>query len=511
MKKVALPLALLSLFTVFAAWALAQRTPEPERFSLERWKKQQEAWGAVFEGDVLPGGRPRVRTPIDLKTLAPPARAAAPASTRISFDILEANGGAAQPETQAEPHLALNPGRETNLLAGYQEGRFEDGGARALTYSVSFDAGRTWEEGLLPGLTIASGGPFERASDPWVAFGPGNRAYYVSLGFNQTRLENGIFVSVSEDGGRTWGPPVAVHTTSTGFDDKEAIVVDNRADSPFRGRVYVGWDSITADRRQVELISYSTDGGLSYRPPVTIHDRGANIGIIPLVGPGGVVYAVWARFNTGRGPDGFSSIDLLVSRSTDGGDTWSEPVVINNVLSHGVETARTGASIPTAAIDPKKGDLYVAWQDSRFSSFRADQIVLSSSTDGGQTWSAPKRISDGPLDAPAFTPALAVNANGTVGVSYYSLRNDPSRRFLVDEYFTFSKNRGRSFRTQRVSATSWDLRFAAYAEGFFLGDYQGLVAGKQAFYPLWIATLTPSRIDPPALQPDAFTRAVKVR
>lgn len=511
MKKIALPLAVLSLLTVFAAWgtwARAQQTPRPEPFSLERWKKQQEAWGAVFEGDVLPGGRPRVRTPIDLKTLAPPARAAAPASTRISFDILAPNGGAAQPETQTEPHLAIDPERETHLLAGYQEGRFEDGGCRALTYSVSFDAGRTWEEGLLPGLTAASGGPFERASDPWVAFGPGNRAYYASLGFNQTRLENGIFVSVSEDGGRTWGNPVAVHTTSTGFDDKEAIVVDNRADSPYRGRVYVGWDSITAARQQVELISYSTDGGLSYRPPVTIHDQGANIGIIPLIGPGGIVHAIWARFS--RGGD-FSSVELLASHSTDGGDTWSEPVVINSILSQGLLTARTGASIPTAAIDPKRGDLYVAWQDSRFSSFRFDQIVLSSSTDGGRTWSAPKRVSDGPLDAPAFTPALAVNANGTVGVSYYSLRNDPDRLFLVDEYFTFSRNRGRSFRTQRVSATSWDLRFAAYAEGFFLGDYQGLVAGKQAFYPLWIATFNPSRIDPPALQPDAFIRAIKVK
>jgi len=461
----------------------------------------------VFEGDVLPAGRPRVRTPIDLKTLAPPVRAAVAPAVRISADILEPNGGAAQPETQTEPHFAINPEKETNLLAGYQENRFEDGGARALTYAVSFDAGRTWQEGLLPGLTQASGGPFQRASDPWVAFGPGSRAYYVSLGFNETRPENGIFVSVSEDGGRTWGNPVPVHTTAANFDDKESIAVDTRADSPFRGRVYVGWDSATADQRQPMLFSYSADGGSSYRSPVTIHDRGANIGIIPLIGPGGIVHAVWTRFTGGRG---FITVELLASRSTDGGDTWSEPVVIANTLGAGLEQARTGTSLPTAAIDPKTGALYVAWQDSRFSR-DVDQIVLSSSTDGGRTWSTPKRISDGPLDAANFTPALAVNPSGTVGVSYYSLRNDPTRRFLVDEYFTFSKNKGKTFRTQRVSPASWDLRFVAFAEGFFLGDYQGLVAGKQAFYPLWIAAFSPSRIDPPALQPDAFTRAVKVK
>jgi hypothetical protein len=105
-----------------------------------------------------------------------------------------------------------------------------------------------------------------------------------------------------------------------------------------------------------------------------------------------------------------------------------------------------------------------------------------------------------------------VSPGGLVGVSYYTLRHDPDRRFLVDEYFTFSRNRGQKFvRGQRVSTASWDLRFAAFAGGFFLGDYQGLVAGKQFFYPLWIAAFSPSRIDAPALQPDAFLRPMKAK
>jgi hypothetical protein len=267
----------------------------------------------------------------------------------------------------------------------------------------------------------------------------------------------------------------------------------------------VGWDTATADQRQPMRFSYSADGGLSYRPPVTIHDQGANIGIIPMVGPGGVVHAVWTRVNQNGG-------QIVAARSTDGGDTWSAPVVVAALQPAGVADARTGGIIPTAAIDPKRGDLYVAWQDSRFSTQATPQIVLSRSRDGGQTWSPPQRVSDGPLDAPAFTPALAVNSNGLVGVTYYSMRNDPARRFLVDEYFTFSRNRGQKFvKGQRVSTASWDLRFAAFAEGFFLGDYQGLVAGKQFFYPLWIAAFNPSRIDAPALQPDAFIRAMKAK
>jgi hypothetical protein len=506
MKKIALPLAVAPLVVLLAAWAQPAPDNSPEPFSRSRWKAEQErVWGARFEGDVRPGGRPRVRSLVDTATAAAlPARPAPPANVRVSFDILGSNSDPAQPETQAEPHLAINPEQENNLLASYQEGRFADGGARVLTYAASFDAGRTWQEGILPGLTQAAGGAFERASDPWVAFGPGGRAYYVSLAFNETSQLNGIFVSVSEDGGRNWGSPVTVHATSADFDDKEAIVVDNQANSPFRGRVYVGWDTATANQRQPLLFSYSSDGGASYRSPVTIDDQGANIGIIPMVGPGGVVHAVWTRF---IGNDG----TLVAARSTDGGDTWSTPVAISDLHTAGLANARTGSILPTAAIDPRRGILYVVWQDSRFSP-GVDQIVFSSSKDGGQTWSAPKRVSDGPLDAANFTPAVAVTPDGIVGVSYYSLRNDPSRGFAVDEYFAISRNQGKKFlRSTRVSPASWDMRFAAFAEGFFLGDYQGLAAGKKMFHLLWIATFDPSRIDPPARQPDAVTRAIKAR
>jgi hypothetical protein len=108
---------------------------------------------------------------------------------------------------------------------------------------------------------------------------------------------------------------------------------------------------------------------------------------------------------------------------------------------------------------------------------------------------------------------VAVAGNGRVGVAYSSLRNDPTRRYLVDEYIAVSKNRGQSFGpSKRISPASWDLRFASLAEDlFFLGDYQGLGAGKTTFYPVWVATLNVSQVDPPARQPDVFTLPVPAR
>lgn len=70
---------------------------------------------------------------------------------------------------------------------------------------------------------------------------------------------------------------------------------------------------------------------------------------------------------------------------------------------------------------------------------------------------------------------------------------------------------GRTFGpARRVSGATFDTRFAAVTfSGFFLGDYQGLAAGRQTFYPVWVATSQTSRIDPPARQSDVFTRAIK--
>ncbi|HKF55203.1 MAG TPA: sialidase family protein [Blastocatellia bacterium] len=404
-------------------------------------------------------------------------------AVQVSMDLLPADSSA-QAATHAEPYLDADPSNSATLLGGWQENRFQSGGARASGYGASTDGGQTWSVGLIPNSTKAIGGQWERASDPWVAFGPNNRVYFANLLFNESNPDSAVGVSASSDGGRTWRDPVNVTFSTRDFSDKEAVVVDTFPASPHFGTVYVAWDSNVAkvnSIKQLILVARSTDGGATYQDPVLVRKKGiGNIGVIPRVAPDGSVYLVWLA-ETGDG-----STIFLLSKSEDAGQTWSHPRAIADVTPRSEQGIRDGAGLPSFTIDPVTGKLYVAWQDGRFGP--ADQATLIQSTDGGKTWSDPLLVSDGPTDAAAFTVSVAASSN-QVAVSYYSLQNDPDRRFLVDRYVRISTDGGSTFSPSiRATPASFDVRLAAQAGPgvSFLGDYAGLASAGGAFHLLWI-------------------------
>src|SRR5204863_103686 len=83
-----------------------------------------------------------------------------------------------------------------------------------------------------------------------------------------------------------------------------------------------------------------------------------------------------------------------------------------------------------AAVDPHNGNLYLVWQDNRFTNLGIDQIAFSMSKNNGKTWSLPMKINKTPkvpanrLREAAFVPTVAVNAAGVLAVTYYDFRND---------------------------------------------------------------------------------------
>jgi hypothetical protein len=421
-------------------------------------------------------------------------------------------------DSEVEPWIDVNPVAPTNLIGVYQQDRHSRG-ASGLGTSVSFDGGATWERLAVargPRFTRCMGaardsvGDYERASDPWVSFGPDGDAYQISLSFNTTRdLANALLVSESQDGGRTWGAPVEVirDTDPNVFNDKETLT----ADWTNANFVYAIWDRLVFTRepagggtsatfRAATWFARSIDGGATWEPAREIFDPGPGDGTIGnqiVVMPDGDLVNGMAVFRNDSNTNANNGV-VAVLRSTNSGASWSGQITVDalgTVQVHDPETGelvRTGDDIPQIASDERRGtdNVYLVWQDARFTGFQRDQVAFSKSTDGGLTWSEPVRINNRRFATQAFTPAIRVDDQGNLGVIYYDFRNNDlgDAQLETDVWFLRSTDGGKTWREERVTPNSFDMRAAPVASGLFTGDYIGMGATGTAFKPFWSAS-----------------------
>src|SRR5262249_14422509 len=158
----------------------------------------------------------------------------------------EAGGSINYPDTEIEPYVDVNSKDPNSLVAVWQQDRWNDGGARGLGSSVSTDGGLTWGRASSPALSWCSGGVFGGAWDPWVTFDADGGVFFMSLAVNVDpdpfTGEDAMLVSKSTDGGLTWGPPVAL------IDDVDPNVLNDKnsmtADPTAGPRAFATWDRL---------------------------------------------------------------------------------------------------------------------------------------------------------------------------------------------------------------------------------------------------------------------------
>jgi hypothetical protein len=420
--------------------------------------------------------------------------------------------GTVYPNAEVEPFVSANPRSRRNLVAVYQQDRWSNGAANGNLTGVSFDRGQSWTRPTPPpfsrcaGGNAANGGDYERATDPWVSFGPDGTAHQIALsvsGLAPNFDTSAILVSSSRDGGRTWGPIKTLQrdTSASLFNDKESITADP-TDSQF---VYAVWDRLQVQDPNVPtspfsgdtLFARSTDGGETWEETKTILDFPDNSRIqtlgnqIVVLGDGTLVN-VFNLINRG--------LPLVaVQRSIDKGENWSDPIIVDLLFSSATQLqapgvsgvvdpsdfhpVRTGDLLPEAAADPRRrsNTLHIVWPDIRFTlaaplPYFNDSIVISSSTDGGLTWSDPRRVSENKLTQ-AFTASVDVNDRGRIGLTYYDFTfDDPTGGTLDTDYWATTLRDGSApfSARRRLTQGSFDMRTAPDAGGFFVGDYEGL-------------------------------------
>ncbi|MBW8837026.1 MAG: exo-alpha-sialidase, partial [Burkholderia sp.] len=347
-----------------------------------------------------------------------------------------------------------------------------------------------------------------------VSFAPNGDLYSLSLSFDVFDTNNAIIVNKSTNGGQSWGAPLDVTADDTNGLDKQSITAD-----PYdANRVYAVWDRFlsppginASDHGKTNARSYvqqawfsrTTNGGASWEPARVLFNPGTQawtIGNIVVVLPNATHDLLDGMVLVADHKAQLRGAQIAVVRSTDHGVTWSKkPTIIGQIdpsffgpTDPDNGNAIRGGDLPDFAVDPHNGNVYAAWDDD--SVYGIDTIFFSQSTDGGATWSAPIKINQTPTNIPAgdqqaFTATLGVLANGTVGVTYYDLRDNtaapgvPTNAWLVR--CTANCGSAGSWGNEAHVGGPFDIEQAADAGGYFVGDYEGMTTSGNVFQPFF--------------------------
>jgi len=420
---------------------------------------------------------------------------------------------------QNETGIAVNPANPLNLVAGANDYRDccvpsagtlrNDGDGWVYT---SFDGGHSWANIKLPGLgtTGDPSGVFKKVTsvgDPAISFGKNNTVYYANIAFNRVDDSDAIVVSVSKDGGLTWGKPTLIANSGGAlfFNDKVWVGAD-----PNSGRAIVSWTRFDKDSSPI-VASYTSNYGASWSDWVDVSGSYKyNQGSVPVFGKDGTVYI---SFEGEVAADGYNDYNI-VAKSTNGGKSYSQTVASRNVDENfpifggrGVLTGlhfRTN-TFPALTVDRVTGKLYLAWADNSKgnSTTTSVQVFIQSSSDG-VSWTAPKQLTTTAADK--IYPWVGANA-GNVIVSYYTREFAPNLE--IDFAYVKSNNGGSTWSAStRITEQSSDPSIQ-FADGAFIGDYTGMAVGSDNIaHPLW----TDFRGNPGVTSPnqDAVTAAIRL-
>jgi hypothetical protein len=495
-------------------------------------------------------------------------------------------------QAQNETAVAQDPSRPERMVAAANDYRRGDSNCHT---SYSSDSGRSWKDSSPP-TSFTRGDAFggfprkywQAAGDPTVAWDTKGNAYLTCLFFDRggavsqnPAASSAFYVFRSTGtGGGSWnfpGRPVAESSDPTGggeaaFLDKELMTIDNHRGSRFQDRIYVSWTRFDPDGTSYIYLAYSRDYGEHFSPPKLVSRDSAlcplnfdlpvpqgacNVNQFsqPFTGSDGTLYVTWANYNTtGLGPRGEdraapstdNRAQILLARSTDGGNSFSAPVRVGDFYDlpdcatyqdgkgEGVscipEKGETSNSIfratnyPVGGVNPADArEVMVTFgsylnRHSRESNgcvpqgFNPDtllplykgvktrgacnnDIVVSRSRNRGQSFTGSStnvrqlpaaRESDPRADQ--FWQWAAFNPAGRLAVSYYdrAYGNDELTGFS-DVSLSGSRN-GSAFRTVRV--TSAAMPPPTQFEAGFFGDYSALSADDTA-HPVWMDTRDP--------------------
>ncbi len=253
----------------------------------------------------------------------------------------------------------------------------------------STDGGMTWNDGSYMGLN-----PPKQQDKAWVDIDWTNNDMYCTwtqfddYGSSSPGDKSNILFSKSIDGGLSWSPALQINEVSGDCIDSDNTVEGAVPAVGPGGEIYVAWagpEGLVFDKSLDGGLSWLDNdifvadipGGWDYEIPGISRSNGLPITVCDRSGGdyNGTIYINWSDQRNGE-----DDTDVWLVKSTDGGETWSEPIRVND------DPPGKQQFFTWMAIDQATGYLWFVWYDRRNYADTQTDVYMAVSTDGGESF-----------------------------------------------------------------------------------------------------------------------------
>ncbi|MCC6676612.1 MAG: hypothetical protein IT436_05665 [Phycisphaerales bacterium] len=447
------------MLTIAAAGLMTAVLAQP--LPAHRMKHEERPW-VGFRGPVAPA------TPGERSR---PAQPWSPRDNRAAVQVnVDAMGMNIIGDAANEPSIAVDPTNPARMAIGWRQFDTIDSAFRQAGYGYSATGGRSW---TFPGRLDA--GIFR--SDPVLDSLADGAFLYYSL----TNI-TGLFtcdVFRSTDGGAVWTGPIPA-----AGGDKNWMVTDRRADAP-RGHAYGTWNSFYSCCGETGFVR-SINGGVSFQGPIELPedpywgtlavDASGDLYILGISDAGTEPFYEYIVLK---------SADAKIPTAT---PTFSviarfDPRVLGEITGFTDDTPNPGGLLGQGWIDadtstgPTRGNLYVCWSLDLDGFEGPDplEVVFTRSTDGGATWSPPRRLNDDAADAWQWFGTMSVAPSGRIDVVWNDTRNSGGRANISELFYTSSADGGATWSANERLGPAWDS-WIGWPQQNKIGDYYHMVS-----------------------------------
>jgi len=391
-------------------------------------------------------------------------------TTQVNVNL---NGENILGDAANEPSLGVDPTNPDRMVIGWRQFDNVFSNFRQAGYAYTIDAGETWTF-----MGTIETGIFR--SDPVLDFDSDGFAYYNSLTSN-----SGIYtckVFKSEDGGALWNTGVEAHGG-----DKQWMTID-RSGGPGAGNIYSFWTSYYSSCYP-GFFTRSIDAGNSFEwceevtgNPYWGTMTVGNDGELYIAGSGNTGGIVVVKSTTALDPGVPVTWDFATQVEMDGYITSGISVNPIGLLGQAsIDVDRSNG--------PGRGNVYVLASMVRIFNSDSADVMFSKSTDGGLTWSYPVRINDDPgTDHYQWFGTMSTAPDGRIDAVWLDTRDAPTGSVLSALYYSYSIDQGETWSINERLSELFDPH-VGWPQQNKMGDYFDMESDNTGAHLAWANTL----------------------